>query len=126
MGNALFVRTVIAWRMPLAAEVPESWRGRWPERWYGAQVEQGRVLGIPSWSWAWLRRTQGDYLERCFVRATWRGRPYLRAVACPVETPEQAAARRPLAVADYRPPVVVEEDPRPIVRRCGCGRGGRV
>lgn len=106
--------------MPVEAEVPANLRPFWPEHWYGAKMRQGRVLGIPAWMWPWLRRAQGDYLERCFVRDTFRGRPFLRGVACPPGDP----APRPSDAGTRVRPVVLPEAKAEhrIVRRCGCGR----
>jgi hypothetical protein len=114
VADAIFARVVVPWRMPVESEVPADLRPFWPEHWYGAKMRQGRVIGFPSWMWRWMRRAQGDYLERCFVRDTFRGRPFLRGVACPPGAAPASPAR-----------IVVLPDPPPgsqIVRRCGCGR----
>ena len=117
MSGAIFARVVVPWRMPVAGEIPADLREFWPEGWLGAKMREGRVLGIPAWMWRWLRRTQGDYLERCFVRDTFRGRTYLRGVACPVglEPVPVRASPTKRTVYDVGPSA-------PIVRRCGCGR----
>lgn len=117
MASTIFVRVSIPWLSPTEAEIPPEWRGRWPAKWCGVRWPEGRVIGLPSWSWRWLRRTQGDYLERCFVRDTFRGRTYLRGVACPVglEPVPVRASPTKRTVYDVGPSA-------PIVRRCGCGR----
>lgn len=93
--------------MPSRAEVPERLREAWPASWFGVRWHEGRLLTISAPVYRWLRRYQGDYMERCFVRDALLGRSFLRAIPC-ADGPPRAKPKTAI--------------PGVVVRRCGCGQ----